>query len=98
MKRCIYIFSILSSGTMIQSFFKKSFEVDESFVPPKNGWIIPPACMASNWGRLKSGVVTDVKINGKLYRGQGVATETSDKDLRDCLIPDGCEEIFSPLE
>lgn len=75
-----------------KSFFIKSFYVSSALLRP--GTIIPPGGFSSNLGRLRQGVVTDVSGNGKATR-VWVWTESHEADLRDCLLPDGWQEVTS---
>lgn len=93
MKRVVYVYSTKPNGALAKSFFKKSFEVEGLRAPPKVGSIVPPL-----HGGLKQGVITDVKYKPTKVVKVWVATETPLWALRDCLIPDGWEEVNSHQE
>lgn len=87
--REIYIRSTLNGDVGI-SFLKKF--LDNSLDPPPIGSIVPPACIVQNFGRLKQGIIKDVKISKKSIQ-VWVGTQTSIHDLREILIPEGWEEV-----
>ncbi|OGZ68448.1 MAG: hypothetical protein A3D44_00705 [Candidatus Staskawiczbacteria bacterium RIFCSPHIGHO2_02_FULL_42_22] len=77
---------------MTKSFFKKSFESKSSALP-KTGSIIAPGCLASDYGTLRQGEITDVKVSEDIISIL-VRTETAEEDLRGYLTSkNGWEEV-----
>ena len=92
----IYVCSTLENGTA--SFFRKSHKVGKLYVPPEIGTKFTAACLApANHRELQVMEVKNVRVKENSARVL-FETETSSDTLRDCLIPEGYEEVSSFFE
>ena len=93
--RDVYVYSTLQNGALTKTLFTKRFKT--SSAPPSIGFSVQPACLVESYGKLKQGVVTDVKTEQDVDV-VFIGTETATEDLRCYLVPEGWKEISGSLE
>jgi len=89
------IYPILDGKEKVKSFFVKTLEMSIDLAKMlKKGDLIPLKVFAENCEFLKKGQgeISDVRKKGSLFRIL-VETKSLAQDLRDCLIPNGWEEV-----